>query len=152
MTERHYVDEVVAADPSVIHRVSSIYGETYTDKLNHIGAQLGVYRQCSIGYHSECSVAEQRGDDCPCACKCHVDPFHERVKVARLAVAQNVYKIEVETDEILLGWLAPHWNEGEAERWISIEPDAIEPLYEALRKARGKLSTSTPAAPEGASE
>ncbi|ALY09372.1 hypothetical protein FDH48_gp43 [Arthrobacter phage Jawnski] len=147
--KRYYVDDVVAAEPQVIHRVSSIYGETYTDKLNHIGAQLGVYRQCSIGYHGECSAEPRRGEDCPCACKCHVDPHFERVTVARFEVANCTYKIEIEQGEILLGWLAPNWIEGQDERWISIDPAAIVPLENALRQAHSRLPHQ---APEGTSK
>ncbi|QED11784.1 hypothetical protein SEA_BOSSLADY_46 [Arthrobacter phage BossLady] len=112
-----------------------------TDCMVRIGSQHGVYRQCSIGWHLECSAAEQRGDDCPCMCKCHVDPYFARQRIARLDINDSVYKIDVETGEIMLGWLAPGWIENADERWLSIEPDAIDALHEALIKARNELAT-----------
>ncbi|ASR78076.1 hypothetical protein SEA_TIMINATOR_46 [Arthrobacter phage Timinator] len=136
MSERVYVADVVAADPTTLDRT---YGSTHTDKLNHIGAQLGIYRQCSIGYHGECSVAEQIGDDCPCKCKCHVDPFHMVVTVGSFELAESVYTVRIVQGEIDLGWLAPGWIEGRDERWITIEPGAIEPLERLLREAHSKL-------------
>ncbi|UVK62296.1 hypothetical protein SEA_NATHANVAAG_44 [Arthrobacter phage NathanVaag] len=146
--KRHYVDEVVAADPSVIHRVSSIYGETYTDKLNHIGAQLGVYRQCAIGYHSQCSQAELRGEDNPCACKCHVDPFHETVIVGRVAIAGSIYTARVQQGEVDLGWLAPGWIEGQDERWITVEPEALPAINALLQQAQAHVERTATGASE----
>lgn len=37
-----------------------------TDELARAGHALGVFRQCSIGYHEECSDPE--GERCKCVC------------------------------------------------------------------------------------
>ena len=44
-------------------------GETigdYTDYLVKVGRKAGKYRQCSIGWHEECS--DPYGQDCQCHC------------------------------------------------------------------------------------
>lgn len=44
-------------------------GETsdaYTDRLVRAGSELGINRQCSIGYHAECS--DPQGVRCRCTC------------------------------------------------------------------------------------
>lgn len=38
----------------------------YTDRLVALGSALGINRQCSIGWHYECS--DPAGDTCRCAC------------------------------------------------------------------------------------
>jgi len=40
--------------------------ETATDRCAREGGALGIRRQCSIGYHAECS--SPTGDNCTCAC------------------------------------------------------------------------------------
>ena len=48
-----------------------------TDALTRAGAERGIFRQCSIGWHFECSDwSGQRG----CACRCH--------EIAEKAVAE----------------------------------------------------------------
>ncbi|ASR84719.1 hypothetical protein FDI26_gp44 [Arthrobacter phage Beans] len=150
MSERYYVDEVVAADPDVLHKVSTAAsaGGTYTDRLIEIGARLGINRQCSIGYHSECSVAEQRGDDCPCACKCHVDPFHEIVTIGRIAIAGSVYTVRIVQGEIDLGWLANGWIENQDERWATVEPEAIAAITSLLQQAQAHIERTATGASE----
>lgn len=37
-----------------------------TDEMVHTGLALGKFRQCSIGYHEECS--DLAGTECTCAC------------------------------------------------------------------------------------
>lgn len=63
----------MAADRPVVqspHETTSrLEGETlseWTDHLTKLGSQLGVNRQCSIGYHGECS--DPLGEQCRCAC------------------------------------------------------------------------------------
>lgn len=38
----------------------------YTDRLLTLARQHGTFRQCSIGYHDECS--DQYGESCNCSC------------------------------------------------------------------------------------
>jgi len=50
--------------------------EQYTDRLIAEGAALGKNRQCSIGYHDECSDREDETHTHlgVCKCECHLDP------------------------------------------------------------------------------
>lgn len=48
--------------------------DDYTDRIIHEGAERGVFRQCSIGYHEECSDPD--GDDCRCAHHMSVAPSY----------------------------------------------------------------------------
>jgi hypothetical protein len=51
------------------HSVQPVDGETLearTDRLRATGASLGLNRQCSIGWHDECS--DPQGDTCRCLC------------------------------------------------------------------------------------
>jgi hypothetical protein len=43
-----------------------IEGDVYTDERIRAGAAMGIFRQCSIGYHFECS--DPPGDECRCRC------------------------------------------------------------------------------------
>jgi len=47
----------------------TVSNEDPTDRLVAEGAARGVNRQCSIGWHQECS--DPHGDECGCAC--HTD-------------------------------------------------------------------------------
>lgn len=38
----------------------------YTDRLLTLAREHGTFRQCSIGYHDECS--DQYGESCRCTC------------------------------------------------------------------------------------
>ena len=38
----------------------------YTDRLMKLAREHGTFRQCSIGWHGECS--DQYGDECNCSC------------------------------------------------------------------------------------
>lgn len=44
--------------------------DKWTDRLVREGSALGVFRQCSIGWHGECS-ARHDGVDAECQCECH---------------------------------------------------------------------------------
>jgi hypothetical protein len=46
--------------------------ESWTERLTRAAAKNGVYRQCSIGWHEDCSQRREPGPDCPCNCTCHV--------------------------------------------------------------------------------
>ena len=48
----------------------------WTDRLLHMARIHGTYRQCSIGWHGECSQRDQ-GADAECNCICH-DPADVR--------------------------------------------------------------------------
>ncbi|ALF01255.1 hypothetical protein FDH47_gp44 [Arthrobacter phage Brent] len=149
--KRYYVDAVVAEDPSVIQLVRGVNvvdSGTYTDRLVQVGARLGIYRQCSIGYHGECSAEPQRGEDSPCACKCHVDPFHETVIVGRMGIAGSVYTVRVQQGEVDLGWLAPGWIEGQDERWITVEPEALPAINALLQQAAEHMNRTATGASE----
>lgn len=45
--------------------------EAWTNRINGEGASRGVYRQCSIGWHDECSQRFE-GEDAECRCACHL--------------------------------------------------------------------------------
>lgn len=45
--------------------------ESWTERLTREAAKSGVYRQCSIGWHAECSQRRKPGPECPCNCTCH---------------------------------------------------------------------------------
>lgn len=48
-------------------------GENINDWSNHLlskSSEYGTYRQCSLGWHDECSQRDD-GDDADCACLCH---------------------------------------------------------------------------------
>jgi len=47
--------------------------DSWTDRLARTGSTLGINRQCSIGWHAECSdrAADQEDPD-TCRCACHV--------------------------------------------------------------------------------
>lgn len=40
--------------------------EEWTDRIHRSGRELGRFRQCSIGWHDECS--DRQGDECECPC------------------------------------------------------------------------------------
>lgn len=40
-----------------------------TDEAALAGAEKGIFRQCSIGWHDECS--DPHGDECNCDCHGH---------------------------------------------------------------------------------
>ncbi|ALY09699.1 hypothetical protein MARTHA_46 [Arthrobacter phage Martha] len=141
MTERVFVADILAETVKPGHDIGQI--ANLTDCMVRIGAKHDVYRQCSIGWHLECSVRDQPGDDCPCMCKCHVDPFYMTVTVGRFALEDSVYTVRLQQGEIDLGWLAPGWIENQDERWITIEPAAIEPLEKLLREARSRITATT---------
>ena len=44
----------------------------WTDRLIRTGMSLGLYRQCSIGYHEECSN-RYAGPEATCLCSCHAE-------------------------------------------------------------------------------
>jgi len=46
-------------------------GSVFTDRLLMAGVARGLNRQCSIGYHRECSDRDE-GADAACRCLCHV--------------------------------------------------------------------------------
>lgn len=47
---------------------------SWSKDLMQAGGEHGVYRQCSLGWHGECSQREHWGPDCECNCKCHIEP------------------------------------------------------------------------------
>lgn len=48
--------------------------EVWSDRLMQAGRKAGVYRQCSLGWHDECSQRAHWGPGCECNCTCHVEP------------------------------------------------------------------------------
>lgn len=63
-------------------------GETadaWTDRLAREGAALGINRQCSIGWHGECSTRRD-GANAKCRCDCH-DGHPERIVASGCEVA-----------------------------------------------------------------
>lgn len=79
--------------------------EQWTDRIHRSGAALGRFRQCSIGWHDECS--DRQGDDCKCPC-------HNMDK-GRLAAACRELEAEV------ADW---HSNIGRMVRTLGREPSA----------------------------
>jgi hypothetical protein len=55
--------------------------ESWTERLTREAAKSGVYRQCSIGWHEDCSQRRKPGPDCPCNCSCHVEEGWEALVV-----------------------------------------------------------------------
>ncbi len=52
----------------------SLNADAWTDEMSRAGALLGINRQCSIGWHEECSDRYEVGDTpstCRCACHAH---------------------------------------------------------------------------------
>ncbi|HVH52547.1 MAG TPA: hypothetical protein VNA32_00285 [Actinomycetota bacterium] len=47
--------------------------DAWTQRLVFAGGQHHIYRQCSIGWHGECSQRELWGEACPCRCRCHIE-------------------------------------------------------------------------------
>ena len=47
--------------------------ESWTERITREAAKHGVYRQCSIGWHEECSQRRTPGPECPCNCTCHIE-------------------------------------------------------------------------------
>ncbi|ALY10503.1 hypothetical protein TAEYOUNG_46 [Arthrobacter phage TaeYoung] len=137
MTERVFVADILAETVKPGHDIGQI--ANLTDCMVRIGAKHDVYRQCSIGWHLECSVRDQPGDDCPCMCKCHVSPFYETVTIGRMAIAGSVYTVRVMQGEIDLGWLADGWIENQDERWITVEPEALPAITALLQQAQAHI-------------
>lgn len=48
--------------------------DVWSKRLMVEGHKHGVYRQCSLGWHGECSQRREYGPDCECNCTCHVEP------------------------------------------------------------------------------
>ena len=140
--ERVFVRELWDADIEKMRKLYPI--PSMTDALVQLGAEHGVYRQCSIGWHDECSQREDRSDDNPCMCKCHVDPFYGITTVGRVSVAESVYRVRVEQGEVMLGWLAPGWIENQDERWIKVEPGVIPAIWALLDQAAKTLPQPGP--------
>lgn len=46
--------------------------EAWTNRVLPLAQQYGTYRQCSIGWHEECSQRHM-GADAECACLCHAE-------------------------------------------------------------------------------
>lgn len=45
----------------------------WSERLTHEGRKHGVYRQCSLGWHGECSQRDDWGPECECNCSCHIE-------------------------------------------------------------------------------
>lgn len=58
-------------------RLQGESGEAWTNRLVREAIKHGVYRQCSIGWHDECSERKSPATDCLCNCTCHGAGAHE---------------------------------------------------------------------------
>lgn len=54
--------------------VKKLMMNSWSNDLMQAGGEHGVYRQCSLGWHGECSQREHWGPDCECNCRCHIEP------------------------------------------------------------------------------
>jgi hypothetical protein len=61
------VDELFDEFP----RIENEPPETYAQRLAMIGQSRGILRQCSLGWHDECSA--RRFGNTTCNCQCHAD-------------------------------------------------------------------------------
>lgn len=69
MSERVDIQSIVGPDPKEHETI-----EVWSQRLLDEGHKHGVYRQCSLGWHGECSARRNHGPDCECNCICHVEP------------------------------------------------------------------------------
>lgn len=49
-------------------------GIAYANRLQEIGLSRGILRQCSLGWHDECSKRRNPASFIDCKCQCHGDP------------------------------------------------------------------------------
>lgn len=69
-------------------------GETdseWTDRINASGRSLGRYRQCSIGWHEECS--DPSGDECLCPCHSSRMPNVSKTAATILWMARKLNEV-----------------------------------------------------------
>jgi hypothetical protein len=57
--------------PVMFPRAEGESAENWTNRLSNEGSSRGVYRQCSINWHHECSQRFE-GEDADCRCSCHL--------------------------------------------------------------------------------
>jgi hypothetical protein len=77
--------DTVASPVETEERLAGESMSAYTDRLARLGSERGVYRQCSIGWHYECS--DPRGQKC--RCNCH--PERERTRALPLPENDGYY-------------------------------------------------------------
>lgn len=79
--------------------------DQWTDRLLSLAARHGTYRQCSIGWHGECSQ-RHLGADADCRCDCHdpaPSPGTKRVEISWYATEAFTATVEVDEDFDLEG-------------------------------------------------
>lgn len=90
---------------------------TYTDRVLSHARAAGTRRQCSIGYHEECS--DPAGESCRCACH----PWPEELQAAPIIMGQR---------EATHEWIPGHgWQE--VPDVVEVYLDALGDLVKALR-------------------
>lgn len=93
-----------------IERLDGETPEAWTDRLLAIAREVGTKRQCSIGWHLECS--DPKGEECRCVCH----PWPQSVESAPITMGARESPME--------------WEPGEG--WVDI-PEVVEVYAEALR-------------------
>lgn len=87
--------------------------EAWTNRVLSVAREHGTYRQCSIGWHEECSQREL-GADAQCACLCHAEEAETytveghaeggMVTVTRSALGQQDWPEQPGEPESMWGW------------------------------------------------
>ena len=93
-----------------IERLDGETPEAWTGRLLATAREVGTKRQCSIGWHLECS--DPKGEECRCACH----PWPEPVQSAPMVMGVR---------ESPMGW-----EPGEG--WVDI-PEVVEVYLDGLR-------------------
>lgn len=120
--------------PNIPQEWPAIRSETeasWSNRLVAKGVEYGVYRQCSIGWHAECSQRQIVGESCPCRCYCHV--LHaKRFSDAELA-AEHWHSVAREAESELRSRKSA--DEIPAEYWRRINLESAPQTETVLRFA-----------------
>lgn len=104
-----------------------------TNRLLKVGQSLGIYRQCSIGWHSECS--DPKGEECQCLC-------HGEEATAAQAAFETFWGTQPATTpptveqvktysryDFIQGWeAAAAWHESQLPKFLHLTDEEINAL------------------------
>jgi hypothetical protein len=136
MTERVYVSELIPKEERDELQSRDDGLAAWTQRLFEAGSGTGVYRQCTLGWHGECSQRGVRGDDCECLCKCHVDPWYEERELATFEGGDSTYRLVRGQGETSLLWRftdSRHKNEYNS---VVVADAAIDRMILELKKLK----------------
>lgn len=128
-TNRVYTTDFFTEEEATALDGAKPYG--YTEALLQKASEHGIYRQCGIGYHDECSVRDQRGEDAECGCKCHVDERFEYRTLVKWEVEDYKFSVVLHDNLMYLKERPPHWSEEDA-RVIHLSDADLPVLIEKL--------------------